>query len=111
MSSSITRVESENERLKNRLKNANRSQQERGQQIQSLAVKGVTAYSMKGFDLESKLAIAGFDGLTVAAVGGLLASEFLDGDLANVAGDIGEAAAIIKAYELGREAAGADAGA
>lgn len=104
--SSITRIEEQNAQLRARLQRNNRTQQEQGERLRSMATKLVSAYSFKGFDLEGKLSIAGFGGLEVAAIGGFLAGEFLDGDLAKVASDIGEAAAIVKAYQMGEDSAG-----
>jgi hypothetical protein len=63
----------------------------------------VTAYSIEGFGLRDKFSIGGQDGITVLAVGGFLAREFVGGEMGRVLGNVGMSAAIIKAYEMGRE--------
>ena len=103
MANGITKVEAENASLRNRLANSRRTANQRAQQFQSIAVKAVGAYALDGFGLRDTLSIGDFDGLTVLAGVGLLAGEFLDGDAARVAGDLGEMALIVKAYEMGRE--------
>lgn len=106
MASGITKVEAENQSLRMRLRNSQRTAQERAQEFQSLAVKAVGAYAIDGFGLRDTLSFGDFDGLTVMAAAGFLGGEFVDGDAGRVLRDLGEAALIVKAYEMGREGEG-----
>lgn len=103
MANGITKVEQENQSLRTRLRNSQRSNQERAKQFQSVAVKAGVAYAIDGFGLRDALSFGDFDGLTVIAVGGMLGGEFVDGAMGEVLRDAGEAALIVKAYELGKE--------
>lgn len=108
MANGITKVEAENQSLRTRLRNSQRSNQERAKAFQSLAVKGVAAYAIDGFGLRDTFSILDFDGLTVMAAVGVIGGEYVDGDAGQMLRDVGEAALIVKAFEMGRDAGAAD---
>lgn len=108
MASGITKVEAENQSLRQRLRNSQRSNQERAKAFQSLAVKGVTAYAIDGFGLRDTFSISDFDGLTVMAAIGVIGGEYVEGDAGQVLRDVGETALIVKAFEMGRDAGASD---
>ena len=101
--SSISKIEEQNQALQRRVQTLSSRMNSGAKRAQSTFVKLGSAFAIEAFDIRSKAEVAGVDGLIVVGLASAIASEFLDGDAAQMAGDIAETCGILYAAEAGRE--------